>query len=238
MLYQQSAFVLHRRPHGETSLLVTFFTPEFGRLQANIRGVRTSAKTSAQKQAWLQPFQPLHIQWQATSSYMEWIYPRSYEAQGAPYLLQARANLCGLYLNELLYRLLQPGLAMETLYQAYHSTLEQLCCADAQHQAWLLRLFEWDLLVELGYEWPLLETVFAEEVESNLYYRLDLESGWYRATDTDMGAVRGECLIKLSQRVFCAECAVALKRLMRALLQPHLGVKPLATRQLFIKKES
>jgi DNA repair protein RecO (recombination protein O) len=234
--FQQPAFVLHRRAQGETSLLVSFFTPEFGKLQANVRGVRTRAKSSMQKQAWLQPFQPLSIQWQAHSASSDWIYPRNYEPLGAPFLLQARANVCGLYLNELLYRLLQPAMAMENLYLCYHQTLSGLSQADEQSQAWLLRLFEWDLLVELGYEIPLLETHAAQPIDRQGYYRWQAGVGWWPSGEEDSQAICGDCLYQLAQRSQCARCGGPLKRLLRGLLQPHLGPKPLASRQLLMIK--
>lgn len=234
--FQQSAFVLHRRAQGETSLLVTFFTPEFGKLQANVRGVRTRSKASTQKQAWLQPFQPLSIQWQAHSASVDWIYPRSYEPVGPPFLLQARASVCGLYLNELLYRLLQPAMAMDNLYYCYHQTLDALSQADEKNQAWLLRLFEWDLLVELGYEIPLLETHAAQPIDPQAYYRWHESGGWWLSDEHDSYAICGDCLHQLAYRRRCDRCGAALKRLLRGLLQPHLGTKPLATRQLLILK--
>src|SRR5690554_6048023 len=99
MQYQQPAFVLHSRPYRETSLLLTLFTPEFGKLNAVARGVRSNQKTS-QKQAWLQPFQPIQIVWQAKQN-QGLVTLRSFEPYGASVRLLADANICGLYLNEL-----------------------------------------------------------------------------------------------------------------------------------------
>lgn len=57
---QEPAYVIHRRPWRETSLLVDLFTLNHGRLSVVARGA--SGSKSALK-AQLQPFQPLLLDW-------------------------------------------------------------------------------------------------------------------------------------------------------------------------------
>ncbi|MEE3169526.1 MAG: DNA repair protein RecO, partial [Pseudomonadota bacterium] len=57
---QEPAYVLHRRPWRETSLLVDVFTLNHGRMTVIARGA-SSAKSPLKAQ--LQPFQPLMLDW-------------------------------------------------------------------------------------------------------------------------------------------------------------------------------
>lgn len=234
---QQLGFVLHRRPYRETSLILTLLTSDYGRVNANVRGVR-SGKMAMQKQAWLQPFQPLLWHWTAKSSAShDWVYPKSYEPQGAPIMLSGDGKLCGLYMNELLYRLLPESMAVNELFKHYYATLEALShVSERDHQAWYLRLFEFNLLTELGYEISLTQDLDHQAIDAAYDYRYLAEQGWQRLntrTATGRADISGYCLLKLAQQEYCPQCSQAWKRLMRSLLQPHLGAKPLATRQLF-----
>lgn len=237
MIYQQPAFVLHSRPYRETSMMLTFFTPEFGKLNATIRGVRSAGKRAAQKQAWLQPFQALQIQWRAAEhSHSEWVNPQSYEPHGLPFSLKGESGLCGLYLNELLYRLLQPCAPMVGLFVNYQQTLQALSqAADREHQAWCLRQFELGLLADLGYELDLTHDFQNQPLEAAARYSYSAQLGLSRLHPAVQNewSLAGDCLIKLAQRQFCSACLSDWKQLMRRVLQPHLGNKPLATRQLF-----
>lgn len=240
MIYQQPAFVLHSRPYRETSLMLTLFTPEFGKLNATVRGLRSGGKGAAQKQAWLQPFQALQMQWRATEhSVNEWIHPQNFEPHGLPIALNGEANLCGLYLNELLYRLLQTCAPMERLFVQYQHTLNTLALAQNRaDQAWCLRQFELALLTELGYELDLTQDHHATDLDPSARYAYHPQLGFVRVNPGDTRAalewsMSGECITKLAQNRVCSDCLPAWKQLMRRVLQPHLGLKPLATRQLF-----
>lgn len=239
MIYQQPAFVLHSRPYRETSVMLTLFTPEFGKLNATVRGVRSGGKAAVQKQAWLQPFQALQIQWRgAENQVSEWIHPQGFEPHGVSIGLKGEASLCGLYLNELLYRLLQTCAPMESLFLHYQQTLQLLLQANNRdHQAWCLRQFELALLSELGYELDLIQDHQSQPILDSTSYTYRPELGLIALhpnyANSSEWCISGECLIKLAQKTFCKDCLPAWKQLMRRVLHPHLGPKPLATRQLF-----
>lgn len=228
--WQQPAFILHTRAYRETSLMLTLFTPEFGKLQATIKGIKGASKTTRQKQAWLQPFQALQIQWKATQE-TDWIYPTSYEPYNHPYLLLGEANICGLYLNELLYRLLQNLEPMPSLFLTYQTSLQELSLTtERAEQAWVLRKFELELLDELGYSLNLLEDAQGNPINPELNYSYFNQQGLIADVQ---GTWSGKCLIQLANQEFCQDCLIAWRNLLRRVLAPHLGTKPLATRQLF-----
>lgn len=237
IIYQQPAYVLHSRPYRETSLLLTFFTPEQGKQLATVRGVRSNSKAARQKQAWLQPFQPLQLQWRGQEhTNSEWINPQSFEPQGQGHLLTGEANLCGLYLNELLYRLLQPCSSMEGLFDSYQNTLRALAATQERALlAWYLRQFELALLTDLGYELDLSQDAQHQPIDQQACYGYQYQVGLVRLDKPQPTEwhLSGDCVLKLIEQEFCPNCLSAWKQLMRRVLQPHLGIKPLATRQLF-----
>lgn len=231
MLYQQPAFVLHSRSYRETSLLLTLFTPEFGKLNAVARGVRGSQKT-AQKQAWLQPFQSIQINWRMKQQ-QGLVTLSSFEPYGARHFLQADANICGLYLNELLYRLLPEFEPEADLFLQYQQALKELeTCADRHNQAWLLRKFEFNLLQALGYQINLQADVNGRQINPEQRYIFQLEAGLVASENQNLGLL-GSCILSLAGGEFLPACQTPLRNLMRQVLAPYLGAKPLMTRALF-----
>ena len=234
----QLAFVLHRRPYRETSFLVTFFTQQHGKVNAVVRGVRSNSKAAKLKQAWLQPFQALTIQWrEKPDSQSDLVTLRNIEPSSIRVPLMGEASVCGLYLNELCYRLLYPSLMSEQLFDHYRQTLFDLAKAsDRNSQAWYLRQFEYQLLAEMGYGVDFSSDSHQQPLVPEQSYVLHAESGWIPESEAffDAGVkVRGECLIKFVEQQYSEDCLTSLKHLFRFLLAPYLGEKPIQARALF-----
>lgn len=239
---QQTAFVLHSRPYKETSAIVTFFTEEHGKVNGVVRGVRGGRKNTSQKAAAIQPFQKLQISWREKSQMpQDLVSIRQFEALPVSFPLQSDANICGLYLNEILYRLLFPRVAVESLFADYQQALIHLLSAtqDRAKQAWTLRLFEANLLAELGQ--PLLWDMDAqgEEIDSEANYQYFVQHGPVKVMHEQAShsqpapQISGHCLQALANQEYCEDCLPALKKLFRTLLADVLGNKPIKTRELF-----
>lgn len=138
----QAAFVLHSRPYKETSALVDFFTP-LGRLRAVLRGARGKAGALAR------PFVPLEVEFRGRSELKNVV---RLEPNGIPNLLSGEALFSGLYLNELMIRLLPAEDPHPALFDHYLATLPLLAAGNPLEP--LLRSFEWRLLDDLGYGFP------------------------------------------------------------------------------------
>ena len=238
MEIEQTAFVLHSRPYRETSALVTFFTPEYGKINGVVRGVRGSSKSSSQKSASIQPFQKLNLQWRdKAQSHSELVSIRQFESLPIRFPLQSEANICGLYMNELLYRLLFPQVATETLFDFYQQSLYELLIAnDRKEQAWALRQFESQLLIEMGHALVTDVDIEQQPIDPVMDYYYYPQSGAILAvTDRVKNGIliKGECLLTMSNKDFCPDCLPSLKRLFRVLLSEYLGNKPIKTRELF-----
>lgn len=239
----QPAFVLHSRDYRDTSLIVDFLTPDYGRLSAVARGARGRKGRSSVKQL-LAPFQALLISCQGKG---ELKTLTGIEAAGAPVFLNGNILYSGFYINELLMRLLLPMDAHPAIYAAYQRALAELTAlnsvgadtADLPLEP-VLREFELALLEALGYglEFCVDGESGAPIARDSLYYFAP-ESGFI-CCDGDIyrqrqpGVFSGELLYRIGQREFSTiEVRRAAKQLLRLALKPLLGTKPLKSRELF-----
>jgi len=225
----QPAFLLHRKPYRDTSLLIEAFSETHGRLGLVARGARSRRGGQA---GLLQPFQPLLLSWSGRGELQTLI---GAESQQPSLSLHGDSLISGFYLNELLMRLLPRHDPHPTLYHRYAQTLLQL--AHAGMDEWLLRLFERDLLQELGYGLLLThEGGSGEMVQADVRYCYHPEFGPQRqfAADEPCLRVHGATLLCLAQGGQAdSRSRSEAKRLMRGVLSGYLGNRPLASRELF-----
>ena len=226
---QELAYVLHHRDYGETSLLIETFTRQHGRLGLIAKGAR---RARSPLRAALIPFQPLTISFSGrgelpTLSIAE-------PTRGAP-AISGAALFCGLYLNELLLRLLHRHDPHERLFESYAYALGQL--GTSQNPEAVLRVFEKRLLEDIGFGLVLDHDVQdGTPLRAEQLYRYIPESGPVMATATNLDgiAVHGASLQALAQERLEDETTLGeAKRLMRALLARQLGERPLGSRDLF-----
>ena len=215
----QPAYILHRKPYRDTSLLIEAFSRDYGRVGLVARGTRGRRSST---QALLQPFQPRLLSWSGRGELQTLT---ASESNGVVSSLAGEAVLSGFYLNELLMRLLPRHDPHSDLYRSYSQTL-QLIHTGLDNE-WALRLFERDLLQELGYGLQLThEYDGGAPLEPSMRYCYHPEFGPYRAQEgsIDCLAAHGETLLALNTGEPSGEqCRREAKRLMRAILQPYLG---------------
>ena len=226
----EPAFVLHTRAYRNTSLLLETLTRSQGRLGLVARGVRRARSQAA---ALLQPFRPVALDWRLRG---ELGSLRQVEPAGQPFVLRGRPLISGFYLNELLLRLLARHDPHTGLFEGYLTALERLAMPEFD-EAVALRTFERDLLQMLGYGLPLTHELGGALLKPEQWYRYDPERG-AEPVQSPSGAglmVSGATLIGLAQPTISAEIARASRGLMRAALQPHLGSKPLKSRELYAR---
>ena len=235
----QHAYILHTRPYRETSVIATFLTPEHGKINGVVRGVRGKTRSAMQKNATLQPFQKLSIQWRdQPKANNDLITVYGFEPEPVRFFLEGESTFCGLYLNELLYRLLFPRVAVEALFEAYQQTLLKLLKVSSRNeQAWVLRQFELHLLTDLGVSLHTDLDAQKSPIQAHQQYQYYPEMGAYAVLDhQEVGngvLISGECLLKLSNLDYCETCLGPWKRLLRQVLNLYLGTKPIMTRNLF-----
>jgi DNA repair protein RecO (recombination protein O) len=144
------------------------------------------------------------------------------------------ALLCGLYLNELLMKALARDDPHEHLFDGYDATVRQLA-AGAVHAA-VLRAFERLLLAELGYALQLERDCGGAPLAAERLYRYLPEQGPGAAdgaASDDPWTVHGRTLACMTRDDYAdPQVASEAKRLLRMLIQHHLGQPELQTRQL------
>ncbi|CAG8866763.1 DNA repair protein RecO [Pseudomonas fluorescens] len=221
----QPAYVLHSRAYRETSALVDFFTPQ-GRVRAVLRRARGKGGSL------VRPFVPLEIELRGRGELKN---VGRLDTVGIAAWLVGDALFSGLYLNELLMRLLQAEDPHPTLFEHYALTLQALAAGRPLEP--LLRAFEWRLLENLGYAFALEHDVNGDAVVADGLYRLQVDAGLERVNLGQPGLFNGAELLALAEADWEAPGALgAAKRLMRQALAVHLGGKPLVSRELFRKR--
>lgn len=226
-----SAYILHRTPWRDTSLLIEAFSAEHGRIGLVARGVRGKRSSRA---ALLQPFQPLLLSWAGRG---ELLSLHNAEPDGPMQGLHGAALISGFYLNELLLRLLQRHDPHPELYHAYRRALARL--QSGEQIEWTLRLFECELLEQLGYG-LLLECVADSGLAldpQQLYVYLP-ERGPVPVGQAEGRAIHGQTLLRLAEAEWPVNGAEPqllqeAKYLLRQSLARYLGPKPIASRALF-----
>ena len=220
----RAAFLLHRRPYRDTSLLLECLVAGEGRMPLIARGA-----AKGRLKGTLQPFQPLTLRWRGRGEVMTLTHA---EAVEKPLDLKKKLLYCGFYLNELLMRLLPRGDACDNLMQVYWKTLLHL--QYSEYPDWELRRFELQLLQETGYGVVLDSTCEGEPVSSNTSYSYNIGQGVTRDCSAADALIHGETLLALHQGEWRnARERHEAKLLMRRLIDHSLDYKPLKSRELF-----
>lgn len=137
----EPAWILHRRPLRETSLILDVLTRHYGRISLVSRGGRQARAGGV-----LQPFRPLKLDFVQKS---ELGTLSRFEPDGSAPQLSGTRLWCGFYVNELILRLAAHNdNQASVLFDAYLEVFERL---PEQDPAPLLRQFEYRLLSHLGY---------------------------------------------------------------------------------------
>jgi DNA repair protein RecO (recombination protein O) len=220
----EPAYVLHRRPYRNTSLIVECLTSEHGRQTLVAQGARRS---ESRQRALLQPFRGLRVSWVRRG---EMGRLTQVEADARVYDLAGENLLAGFYSNELLLRLLPRGDHNAAVLSCYSSCLARL--ADARSASRALRVFERDLLEMLGFGIDL-ERDFrtGEPIEPGRDYIFEHEGGLTASgANPTMKRYSGRHLIALrTGELKDSESLRSARRLLGGILSAHLGDRPLKT---------
>jgi DNA repair protein RecO (recombination protein O) len=230
----QIAYILHKRPYRETSSILDVLTKDYGRVSLMARGCRGKRSKIAGN---LMLFTPVVVSWQGKGDLP---YLKSIERADlkAP-VLKNKSLLSAMYINELLMYFLHKHDVHETIFEQYHHCLYAL--ENNNNLEITLRKFEIKLLELLGFGLNLhAEADSGELILADAMYHYYLEHGPVKSADrnNNLPQISGNCLLALSSeqyqiiadnRLYLSE----LKRLMRFVINHHLGSKKLKSRELF-----
>ena len=223
-----AVYVLHRRNYRDSSFLVEVFSRDHGRLGVVARGAR---RRRSPWPAMLQPFYPLLLSWSGRG---ELKTVTDVEPNGGLSRLAAPVIFSGLYINELLIKLLAREDPHPRLFDCYDETVAQLAGLSAEssmamQEQRILRIFEKRLLEELGYRLLLDEEAGSgRPVEAQAVYLYRTHSGPVPLPDDTPGdaeqGIRGRSLQAFSrEQLDDWESLRAAKRITRAALAAALS---------------
>lgn len=222
----QLAFLLHSRPYKENQLLLDLLTEHDGKISALIF---SGNSLKSNKKSILQPFSPLRIAYKGHTALKKITLV---EAASKSYHFQGNYLYSGFYLNELIVRLLGENIPCQILYQQYQLSL--LALNEKQNIEEILRCFEMVLLEELG------QTIdFSDILNSNAkHFYYITEQGFIPAINKlSQPCYDKEHLLAIAEQNFSKkEVLYTFKLLMRQIMAPLLGNKPLNSRKLFIQR--
>ncbi|MFV0477280.1 MAG: DNA repair protein RecO [Parahaliea sp.] len=228
----QPAYLLHSRPYRDSSYLLEVLTAQYGRISLVARAVYRKAP-GGNLRSLLQPFRPLLVSFSGKSELMTL---NSVESVPGALTLTGERLFSGLYVNELLLRLLYRQDTHPALFVSYGETLKAL--AGSAQVDMVLRRFESQLLTELGYAFDLHHDAYSRrKLRKEGCYRYFEGSGLVEVGHHDPGTgylYAGCDLLACAEGNFEAAPLTA-KRLLRQMLAEHLGDRPLHTRELFLQ---
>ncbi|MHC8442043.1 MAG: DNA repair protein RecO [Candidatus Eutrophobiaceae bacterium] len=225
----EPSYILHRRAWRESSLLLSIFSRNHGRVELLAKGAKRV------KNRHFHLFSP----WQSLR--LSWITGRNLgvltgiESDASIGLLESKCACCGFYLNELLLNLLHPDEADAELFDEY------TCVLSALHEGSdfeiALRHFEKALLDSLGYGLILdHEVTHGAPLQADKTYWYVPNSGPQQTPAHSEGLlISGRTLLALAQRNLANEkkaIHTEAKHLMRLALAPHL-TRSLASQDLY-----
>jgi len=217
------AFLIHRRMYQGSSLLLDFFTKDFGKIRLIARGARNS-KTS------LQMFQCLSISYKGKGelkSLSQW------EIADQPRRLLGDDLILAIYINELILRLLPEGDEHIEIFESYWAFISNLNTLASNEKECALRKFENQLLDDLGYGIDFNFDIDGSAIDKDLKYDFIEHQGF---TSANEGLFNGKTILRLSnsdEAITNANELSILKKMNRKRLKSLLGDKPLKSKELF-----
>ena len=227
---QQAAFILHHRPFRDTSQILDILSREHGKLSLVARGSRGP---KSRLRGVLRPFMPLEMSWVQRSDLGTLT---GAEMHGAPLRLSGDALLSGYYVNELLLHFLHRHDPQPEIFDIYVRAIETL--GAAEEVAPCLRQFEIELLGALGYALNLdHEANSLEPLQADLSYEYRFEQGAVCVARSEGQLVfAGAVLTAIAEQRFEEPDVLrAANRLLRQVINFHLGGKELKSRKVLVE---
>lgn len=241
----ERAYLLHQRKYTDSRIIVDVFSRESG----VVSGVfRLPSKKNAVKN--LPAFCPLFVECFGSGELKTFSHVEALENVAT---LVGDRLFAGIYLNEILLRLLPRAEANEDVFELYETALAELALLGVKSLERnpasselattsvfglepILRKFELGLLEALGYG-----VSFEYDTEGQLilnnsdsWYCLQSDGGFSPIANARANAFSGAHIRQIGQLAFFdKQVQITAKRICRVLLAHRLGPKPLKSRELF-----
>ncbi|ASK77864.1 DNA repair protein RecO [Paraphotobacterium marinum] len=226
----EKAFVLHVVKYRESSFFVDFLTENHGKIRILVRNKHNKHSS---RQAILQPFTPLLINWTQSK---EVYYLNKIEPIGIGIPFYEKKIFLSLYVNEIVNKLVKPQSPCQEIFHLYLGTLLNL--AKRTDTERILRYFEFELFDLLGYSFNFLNCLHQKNGNKNLYFFYDESKGMQRTNSFSPLVFSLEEIAILHKQDFnCKLNLRVAKKFVRIFLKNELK-SPIVSRSYFIMKGS
>lgn len=194
-MHSSTGYILRTRPYTDSSVIVDLFTQSAGRLTCITRPSKLRGKVP---KGHLQAFKILQLNWQGRSD----LSRLTETDERFRHRIPAKNLLFGLYLNELILKLVQTHSPVDVLFSTYQHTLQLLC--DTELPMVVVMRFELALLEELGHMPDLWQDDDrGDSIAQNLHYTYGIKVGLHPKQNSPMDrsktAISGDLLIALRE---------------------------------------
>ena len=217
-------FLLHHRPHGETSLIVDVFTKKNGKMSFIAKGAK---KPKSKFFGYLTPFTKLRITYTGRSELKTLTNIDRDFSESTNSLSKTSYSL--LYINELLIRLLPKDAVHEDLFLLYESFLLKI--HSRKNIELTLRSFELDMLEMLGYGLDFENEIDKNQsIDINKNYSFIPERGFRESKNSNFS---GKDIINIRMRNLSEVSKKHLKHITQESIHFCLDGKNLSSREIF-----
>ena len=217
-------FLLHHRPHGETSLIVDVFTKKNGKMSFIAKGAK---KPKSKFFGYLTPFTKLKITYTGRSELKTLTNIDRDFSESTNSLSKTSYSL--LYINELLIRLLPKDAVHEDLFLLYESFLLKIHSGDNIELT--LRSFELDMLEMLGYGLDFENEIDKNQsIDVNKNYSFIPERGFRESKNSNFS---GKDIINIRMRNLSEVSKKHLKHITQEAIRFCLDGRNLSSREIF-----
>jgi len=217
-------FLLHQRPHGETSLIVDVFTKKNGKMSIIAKGAK---KPKSKFFGYLTPFTKLKITYTGRSELKTLTNIDRDFSESTNSLSKTSYSL--LYINELLIRLLPKDAVHEDLFKLYESFLVKI--HSGENIELTLRSFELDMLEMLGYGLDFENEIDKNQsIDINKNYSFIAERGFRESKNSNFS---GKDIINIRMRNLSEVSKKNLKQITQESIHFCLDGKSLSSREIF-----
>lgn len=162
-------YILRTQPYSDANVIVDLFTKESGRITCMARPAKLRGKV---QKGHLQPFRILQLDWQGRGE----MFRLNQTDERLRHRVPVANLLYGLYLNELILRLIPQNTSLDTLYADYQSALQLLVESDAPML--VVMRFELALMEGLGHTLNLWNDDHdGSEIEAGMRYLYSVGAG-------------------------------------------------------------
>lgn len=221
----EHAFVLHSMPYLNSSLLINLFTLQFGRLFILAKGAK---RKKSNLQGVLMPFLPLLVSYGRKNNQLSILHHAEiHECYKFPLSTNTELLFSGLYMNELLVKLIPVNEPYPNLYNIYQQTLNNIRVYKKSEI--YLRLFEKHLLSNIGYGLELNYEINGNSIISNKWYNFEYGNGFSLTKSSfNEGSFFGKNLLALrNENLLTYDEIKDAKRLLNHVIFIILGSKKL-----------